>query len=76
MIVEGEHQAQLYASTIFLNLIESYSNQLNWVSPIDDIQIQTFVCVTQLGSVLYDNGICHDLHIDIIETPFHGSELF
>ena len=47
---------------IFLNLIESYSNQLNWISPIDDIQIQTLVYVIQLDLVLYGNGIYHDLY--------------
>ena len=50
------------ASTIFLNLIESHSDQLNWISSIDDHQIQILICVTQLGSVLYGNGICHDLY--------------
>ena len=47
---------------ISLNLTESNPNQLNLISLIDDIQIQTLVCVIQLGSVLYVNGICSDLH--------------
>ena len=47
---------------IFLKLIESNSNQLNWISPIDDIQIQILIYVTQLSLILYDNEICHDLH--------------
>ena len=62
MIVKEERQVQLSASTISLNLIESHSDQLNQISSIDDHQIQTLVCVTQLGSVLYGNGICHDLY--------------
>ena len=30
----------------------------------------------QLGSILYGNETCRDLIIDIIKTPFDGSELF
>ena len=62
MIAKEERQVQSSASTISLNLIESHSDQLNQISSIDDHQIQTLVCVTQLGSVLYGNGICHDLY--------------
>ena len=36
----------------------------------------TFVSVTQLGLILYGSETCHDLIIDIIKTPFDGSELF
>ena len=50
--------------------------QINWGSLIDDIQTLTLICVTQLSSILYGNETCHDLIIDIIETPFDGSELF
>ena len=47
---------------IELNLIGSYSNQFNWVIQIDDIQIQTLICVIQLGLILYGNGTCHNFH--------------
>ena len=73
-ITRGESQAQSSASTISLNLIGSYPYQLS--QPIDDIQILTLICVTQLGSILYGNETCRDLIIDIIETPFDGPELF
>ena len=76
MIAKEERQVQSSASMISLNLIESHSDQLNWISLIDDHQIQTLVCVTQLGSILYGNETCRDLIIDIIETPFDGPELF
>ena len=61
---------------ISLNLIGSNPNQSNWTSSINDIQILTLICMTQLGSFSYGNEICRDLIIDIIETPFDGSELF
>ena len=47
---------------IFLNLIKFNSNQLNWINPIDDIQIQTLICVIQLGFIPYGNEICRDLY--------------
>ena len=75
-ITRGESKAQSCASTIFLNLIGSNPNQSNWTSSIDDIQTLTLICVTQLGSFSYGNETCHDLIIDIIETPFDRSELF
>ena len=61
---------------IFLNLIGSNPNQSKWTSSIDDIQTLTFICVIQLGSILYGNETYRDLIIDIIETLFDGSELF
>ena len=62
MIVKGEHLTQSCPKMISLNLIEFYSNQLNWVNLIDDIQIQILICMIQLGSVLYGNRIYRDLY--------------
>ena len=61
---------------IFLNLIESNSNQLNWVSPIDDIQIKILICVIQLGLVLYGNEIYHDLYHRHHRNTFRWIRIF
>ena len=76
MITKGEIQAQSSASSISLNLIESYSNQLNYINSIDDIQIQTLVCVTQLGSVPYGNEICRDLYHRHHQNSFRWTRTF
>ena len=61
---------------ISLNLIEAYSNQLNWINLIDDIQIQTLLCVIQLDSVLYDNGICRDFYHRHYRNIFRWIRIF